>query len=33
MLAATTFAPHATWSLWLAPAMFLVYGAIFLFLA
>ena len=31
MFVATAFAPHATWSLWLAPAMFLVYGAIFLF--
>jgi hypothetical protein len=31
MLVVTAFAPHATWSLWLAPASFLVAGAIFLF--
>lgn len=30
MLVATAFAPHATWSLWLTPATFLVWGAIFL---
>ena len=26
MLVATAFAPHATWSLWLSPATFLVWG-------
>jgi cytochrome c-type biogenesis protein CcmH/NrfF len=31
MLVATAFAPHATWSMWLTPATFLVAGAIFLF--
>jgi cytochrome c-type biogenesis protein CcmH/NrfF len=31
MLVSTAFAPHATWSLWLSPATFLVWGAIFLF--
>jgi hypothetical protein len=30
-LVVTAFAPHANWSLWLAPASFLVAGAIFLF--
>jgi cytochrome c-type biogenesis protein CcmH/NrfF len=31
MLVATAFAPHATWSLWLTPATYLVAGAIILF--
>jgi cytochrome c-type biogenesis protein CcmH/NrfF len=31
MLAATAFAPQATWSLWLTPATVLVWGATFLF--
>jgi hypothetical protein len=31
MLAATAFAPHATWPLWLTPATFVAWGAIFLF--
>lgn len=31
LLVATAFAPHATGSLWLTPATFLVWGAIFLF--
>src|SRR5260370_2187903 len=31
MLVATAFAPHATWSLWLSSATFVVWGAIFLF--
>ncbi len=31
MLVVTAFTPHATWSLWLTPATFLVWGAIFLF--
>ena len=31
MLVATAFAPQATWSMWLSPATFLVWGAIFLF--
>jgi energy-coupling factor transporter transmembrane protein EcfT len=31
MLVATAFAPHATWSFWLTPATWLVWGAIFLF--
>jgi cytochrome c-type biogenesis protein CcmH/NrfF len=31
MFAASAFTPHATWSLWLTPATFVVGGAIFLF--
>lgn len=31
MIVATAFAPHVTWLSWIAPAAFVVWGAIFLF--